>query len=282
MADLNKNIPEPVDSPLLIGLPDRTPQVKYTNMEDISFLVDRRVRLCCLDDSQSPFIIVVNIPPTILQDFDTIYPDKGPRILANLQDKVLVIEVMVTKAHEIAARMLEMCIERQLEKMNLEYEILASGAGRATSSTFVKEPDGSFTLQHHDWPILAIESGVYESETKLKMDARGWLESASSETKIVITIKIDRHSPQIDFKKWEHSISTPNRTTRSSHQPAEVTEAIHARYYNDVTDITGDMTIQFEKIAGRKPNNANEHDIVITKSDFESISKMVWLGQKFL
>ncbi|EZF24192.1 hypothetical protein H112_03268 [Trichophyton rubrum D6] len=34
------------------------------------------------------------------------------------------------------------------------------------------------------------------------------------------------------------------------------------------------MTIPFEKIVGRKPRNANEHDIVITKATFESVSKM--------
>lgn len=106
--------------------------------------------------------------------------------------------------------------------------------------------------------------------------------AARSETKVTITIKINRHSPQIDFKKWEHSTSIQKRTTRSSHQPAEVTETVHARYSNGIADITGDMTIPFEKIVGRKPRNANEHDIVITKATFESVSKMVWLGQKFL
>lgn len=206
----------------------------------------------------------------------TLYPDKGPKITANLQDKILIIETLVTQAHEIADGGLEMCIKQEIMKIGLKFEILGTGGARATSRTFVKEPDSSFTLPHHDWPILVIEAGVSESDTKLQMDARGWLESARSETKVAITINIDRFSSQIDFKKWEHSISTQNRTTRSSHQPAEVTETIHAKYSNGI-DITGDMTIPFEKIAGRKPRNANEHDIVITKAPFESVSRMVWL-----
>lgn len=154
----------------------------------------------------------------------TLYPDKGPKITANLRDKILIIEALVTQAHEIADGGLEMYIKQEIIKMGLKFEILGTRGARATSRAFVKEPDSSFTLLHHDWPILVIEAGVSESDTKLQMDARKWLESARSETKVAITINIDRFSSQIDFKKWEHSISTQNRTTRSSHQPAEVTE----------------------------------------------------------
>ncbi|EFE44406.1 hypothetical protein TRV_00822 [Trichophyton verrucosum HKI 0517] len=165
------------------------------------------------------------MPPTILQELDTIYPDKGPKITANLQGKILIIEAIITKAHEIAARRLEVYIDQEIMKMGLEFEILNSGEARTTSGTFVKEPDASFTLSDHDWPILVIEAGVSESDTKLKMDARGWLESAGSETKVTITIIINRHSPQIDFKKWEHSTSIQNRNC-----PRQIFQW-HRRYY---------------------------------------------------
>lgn len=72
MAGSKENTPEPVDSPLLVGLPDGTPRVKYTNIDDIRFLIERRATLCYSDDSQSPFIIVSDIPPIILQEFDAI------------------------------------------------------------------------------------------------------------------------------------------------------------------------------------------------------------------
>lgn len=165
MAGSKENTPEPVDSPLLIGLRDETPRVKYTNMDDIRLLRETRATLCYSDNSQSPFIIVSNIPPTILQEF----------------------------------------------------EILGTRGARSTSRTFVNEPDGSFTLPHHDWPILVIEAGVSKSDTKLQIDARGWLESARSGTKVAITININRFHPQIDFKrgalyinaKQNHSVLAP-------------------------------------------------------------------------
>ncbi|EGD99912.1 hypothetical protein TESG_07242 [Trichophyton tonsurans CBS 112818] len=275
MADLNRKIPETIDSPLLIRLPEGTPQIEYTNMEDIKCLVDRRAQLCCLDTSKSPFIIVINIPHTFLQDFDNVYPDKGPRISVNLRDRVLILETMVSKVHEIAARGLEGYLRERIRDMKLNYITTRSGAGRATSDTFTKEPDGSFTLQDRDWPILVIEAGVSEAEDKLNIDARRWLESPKSETEVVITIKINRHSPEITFKKWEKSSATPQRVTRCSHQPAISNEIIHAKYQNDVTEITGDMVIPLAKIAGRGPQNSNENDITVTKAAFEEICKEV-------
>ncbi|EZF28259.1 hypothetical protein H109_07939 [Trichophyton interdigitale MR816] len=96
---------------------------------------------------------------------------------------------------------------------------------------------------------------------------RWMLETTGSETQVVITIKINRRSPEIVFKKW-----IQNRTTRSSHN------TIRARYSNNAIEATGDndMIIPFEKIAGRKPENA-EHDIVITHADVEYIYQN-WYG----
>ncbi|EFE44666.1 hypothetical protein TRV_00554 [Trichophyton verrucosum HKI 0517] len=281
MADLNRKAPETIDSPLLIGLPEGTLQIEYTNMEDIRCLVDKRAQLCCLDSSKSPFIIVINIPHTFLQDFDNVYLDKGPKISTNLQDRVLILETMVAKEHEVAARGLEGYLRERIRDMKLNYITTCSGASRATSDTFTKEPDGSFTLQDRDWPILAIEAGVYECESKLNIDARGWLESPKSETEVVITIKIERLSPEITFKKWEKSSSTPERGM-CSYQPAISTETIHVKYQNDVTEITGDMVIPLAKIAGRGPQNSNENDITVTKAAFEEICKEVWTTQNLL
>ncbi|EZF78428.1 hypothetical protein H105_00580 [Trichophyton soudanense CBS 452.61] len=282
MADLNRKAPETIDSPLLIGLPEGTPRIEYTNMEDIRCLVDKRAQLCCLDSSKSEFIIVINIPHTFLQDFDNVYPDKGPRISTNLRDRVLILETMVGKIHEIAARGLEGYLREKIRDMNLNYITTRSGEGRATSDTFTKEPDGSFTLLDRDWPILVIEAGVSESEAKLNIDARGWLESPKPETEVVIIIEINRHSPEITFKKWEKSSSTPERGTCSYHQPAISNEIVHAKYQNDVAEITGDMVIPLAKIAGRGPQNSNENDITVTKAAFEEICKEVWAAQKFL
>ncbi|KAM5442650.1 hypothetical protein MferCBS31731_002529 [Microsporum ferrugineum] len=247
MADLNGKIP---DSSLFIGLPEGTPRVAYTNMEDIR----------CLE-------------------FDSLYPDRGPRISANLHDRVLVLEVTVGKVHEVAVRALEAYLIAETTNMNLDYTTICSGAGRATSDVFTKEPDGSFTLEHRDWPILTIEAGVSESDAKLNMDARGWLESPESETEVVITIKVNRHFPQMTFKKWEKSTAS---ATRSSHQPAEATQTVHVRYSNNITEVTGNMVIPLAKLAGRGPQNTNEHDIIITEAAFEMISKKVWIAQEFL
>ena len=47
--------------------------------------MDRMAQLCCANDSQNPFIIVIKMPHKILQGFDTIYPDKGPKLIEYIE-----------------------------------------------------------------------------------------------------------------------------------------------------------------------------------------------------
>ncbi|KAM5477010.1 hypothetical protein MauCBS54593_000281 [Microsporum audouinii] len=236
----------------------------------------------CLSEALESASLERSVSKMESAEFDSLYPDRGPRISTNLHDRVLVLEVTVGKVHEVAALALEAYLIAETTNMNLDYTTICSGAGRATSDVFAKEPDGSFTLKHRDWPILTIEAGVSESDAKLNMDARGWLESPESETEVVITIKVNRHFPQMTFNKWEKSTTLQHRATRSSHQPAEATQTVHVRYSNDITEVTGNMVIPLAKLAGRGPQNTNEHDIIITEAAFEMISKKVWIAQEFL
>ncbi|KAF3482016.1 uncharacterized protein GIQ15_04775 [Arthroderma uncinatum] len=197
-----------VDSTLLIGLPEGTPRIKYTTMRKLKNLVDKTVKACSSDTSHnhSPFIVAKDIPPTILEEFDKIYPDKGPRLSANIKERILLLKITSGPGHETAVAAVEYYINRELEKMNLDETIIISGSTRATGSTSVKEPDGGFTRGHHSWPTLVIEGGASESATKLKMDAQWWLESNESITEIALTIEVSRDSPTITFQKWERPV----------------------------------------------------------------------------
>ncbi|KAK2811708.1 hypothetical protein FQN49_008437, partial [Arthroderma sp. PD_2] len=210
-------------SNLLIGLPEGTPQIKYTNMKKLR----RAVEECCKDDHESRFLIVVDVPSTILQEFDAEYLDKGPRISANIQERILILRTMTKKAHEMVARDLEFYIRVQILDMCLREKIRDTGNARVTNQagTFVKEPDTSFTPDGHEWPTLTIETGLSEKKGKLTIDARGWLESDGSETQVVITANIDRTIPRVTFDKWERK-SEPQRVTRSSRLPGYIAEEV--------------------------------------------------------
>ncbi|DAA75552.1 TPA_exp: Uncharacterized protein A8136_1626 [Trichophyton benhamiae CBS 112371] len=281
MASSGKETPEG-DSMLLIGLPEGTPQIQYTDMNQLYNSVERRAAACCSDDTLSPFIVVRDIPRAILQDLDDKYPDKPPKVSGDIPGNIIVVEVMAKPPHETAAWALTGYIDHEVINMDLHEDIIITGASRVENEdkSFVKGPDGSFTLWHHHWPILAIEAGPSETEARLVIDARRWLEARGSETETVITVKVDREHPHISFKRWQHS--EPQRVTRSTQQPAKVVEQVDVSYHNSVTNATGEMVISFRAIAGREPQSSKEKNIVITKSICENIARRVWVAQEFL
>ncbi|KAM5432762.1 hypothetical protein MferCBS31731_007386 [Microsporum ferrugineum] len=279
MAHPHKIALEGIASKITTGLPGATPRIKYTGMELLQKIAEKRAMACYRDDSQSPFLIVENIPPTILQDFDHVYGDKGPKITANLPEGVLILETMVWKPHEIAARGLESIIKEEIDKMGLRDDIDDCGSARAESNGHAKEPDGSFVLDSHDWPILTVEAGLSEKRSKLAVDARWWLEIEGSETELVITIKINRRTPNITFHRWEKHFPEGQMARRSSRKLGVIMEEVTATRLDGVTYVSGDLNIPFAKIASREEANPNEHDIIVTNATLRRICEKVWKRQ---
>ncbi|EFR04660.1 hypothetical protein MGYG_07666 [Nannizzia gypsea CBS 118893] len=218
----------PSSSSLLIGLPEGTPQIKYTNMGKLG----------------SCFLIVVGVPSTILQDYDTEYPNRGPLLSANIREGILILKTKAKAPHEILAHRLAFYLMIGISNMSLEDEIDGTGTARFTNrtGTFVKQPDASFTPDGREWPILVVETGLSEKGSKLAIDARRWLESEGSEPKVAITAYIDQTGPQITFDKWEHE-SEPQRVTHSSTLRGDIVEKVIVIRHNGITEVAGDMTI---------------------------------------
>ncbi|EFQ97874.1 hypothetical protein MGYG_00912 [Nannizzia gypsea CBS 118893] len=133
------------------------------------------------------------------------YPDKGPKVTADLQEGVLVLEIMALLPHERAAQEFQRSIDFRILTMGLWSEILNNGTSRITSldQRFIKEPDASFTPYNINWPTFTMEAGLSENKAKLAIDAKGWLESAGSKTEGVITVKVDRNALEITLTRWE-------------------------------------------------------------------------------
>ncbi|EGD97587.1 LOW QUALITY PROTEIN: hypothetical protein TESG_04993 [Trichophyton tonsurans CBS 112818] len=104
-------------SKLLIGLPEGTPQITYTNMKTLKNVIDAQARR---DDSRSPFLIVTSIPPSFPKEFE---PDTNRRFTANLQEKILVIETVAKPTHALMAYELMQPIQRQIDGMGLHNEL---------------------------------------------------------------------------------------------------------------------------------------------------------------
>lgn len=246
---------------LLVGLPEGTPQIKFTTMKKLQSEVEAQARVCSEDNSRSPFLIVSKVPRTIL-------------------------EAIVSQIHEIVAKGLGAAIDTEISNMSLRLELTATGSTRVTShdGKFVKQPDASWTLERQPrWPTLIVEAGLSETKHKLAIDAQGWLEADGSETNIVVTGKIDRATPQVEFQPWEDTRRQLYRPITRSYRPvASGTQCVNVTRTLGVTKVTGDLTVSFEKMLDRPKRNANEHDVVIDKAMLQAMAETVWKRQGFM
>ncbi|KAK2842937.1 hypothetical protein FQN49_005973 [Arthroderma sp. PD_2] len=271
-----------VSSKLLIGLPEGTPQIEYTNMKTLESVIDAQCRRCDIDDCQSPFLIVTCIPPAFPEDFSF---DIGRRFTADLEEKLAVIETMTKLSHGMMAYQLMLFIQHQIDSMGLGDEVLGTSPFQVKSTTgqWVKEGDGGFVRANDQkWPIVAIEIGLFESESKLAIDAQGWLEIDGSKTKIVLTAKLNRRRPQITFQRWEHHLPSYRPITRHFHPTGSAVEEVVATHEGGVTRVNGNITIPFEKLFGRARRGPNERDVVVDRVAFTQMCERAWRAQEFM
>ncbi|EEQ31396.1 hypothetical protein McanMca71_004492 [Microsporum canis] len=273
-------------SKLLIGLPEGTPWVKYTNINKLKNIVDTQCRDCCADSSKSPFLIVtcVSDTDTFLRDFEKAYPDKGPHITCNLQENpVIILEVMTHLAHELATSRLQHFTEARITQMSLEDQLIAINQPEITSSNgaWKKIPDLGYALIGDlEWPVLVIETGLSETKEKLAIDAQGWLEAHGSRTQVVITIKIDQRSPYLTIQRWEHyPLSRPITRSFQLSGSIQTVEIIHK---NGITRATGELTIPFYKVFRRAKHGRGETDIIIERHELIKVAEFVWRAQGFM
>src|SRR3984957_1507887 len=106
--------------------------------------------------------------------------------------------------------------------MGLLWEFFSVGATKFKTSRMSKEGDSAFkpwSMRPHetDWPTIVIESGWSESLTRLREDARRWLENSKGNVKIVLLISIDRRAGTMIIEKWENRPVPANKpATRSN------------------------------------------------------------------
>ncbi|EFE39435.1 hypothetical protein TRV_05832 [Trichophyton verrucosum HKI 0517] len=272
-------------SKLLIGLPEGTPIVKYTNMKKLKNIIDTQSLDCSADISKSPFLIVTCVDDSFFKALDKAYPDSGPRITYNFEEggPTVILEVMRNRVNGLATGRLHLEVVLCLEKMGLQYELIAMNESeiKNLNETWRKQPGLSFALADHiHWPVLVIETGMSEGQQKLAIDAQGWLEAQGSDTKAVITINIDKHSPHITFQRWEHEDT--RHTTRSRHPHGSVVQTVEVFHKGVTTRATGELIIPFEKVFGRVRHGRKEADIIITKNQLIRLGQLVWAEQRFM
>ncbi|KAM5465357.1 hypothetical protein MauCBS54593_006603 [Microsporum audouinii] len=138
--------------------------------------------------------------------------------------------------------------------MGLEREIINDGSAREISQNrkFIKEPGSTFTSAR--W----VNNGV------------------------VITVKINRNTPEITLSRWEREFPVQWPNLRNTRPSGRVVEEIVATRESGVTKVTGDLTIPFEKLAARAANGPQECDTIVTKDQVSTICELAWAAQEFM
>lgn len=277
----------PRDKGLLAALPSMLPEgtshVEFTSVQDIQSLVDLQITKYQADNFSSPFLVISNIPVNILQEFDQIYVDKGPRITVDLKSRILILETMVLEPHETFSRYFEYAMYEKLKSMGLESSVIAVGASRVHYGDFIKEPDASWRPIDRENPTIVLETGLSEKSNQLAIEAQAWLEADGSKTKAAITACIDRREPLITVNLWEKC--PKKRPVTRSHKNlmgASKRLDISIRHKDGRTTVSRDLTVSFETLMDRPSNTTWETDMLFTQEELEGMAEMAWKCQNFM
>ena len=192
---------------------------------------------------------------------------------------LLLVKMLVSRAHEVAAALFEKLFFDCLRPMGLDdclrsFRMATCKAENGSS----KQPDCQFLPKRlprdrtKDWPSLVVETGFSETPSKLASDARFWLFESKGDTQMVITIKISQNSPNIVLESWE---LVDDRVKRQ-----QVT-TIRKGGNNQVYLQGQPFMISFNKLFLRPPSLPKEMDINFDDAILKKFAMNVWEEQGF-
>ena len=227
--------------------------------------------------------------------------DRGVRLTHYVDWDILILKVPTAK-HEAAHGTFSDQLVIETALMGLRWELFRLNATTYKTPRMSKEGDsafkpGSMRPLETDWPTIIIESGWSESLTKLREDARRWLENSRGEVKIVLLISIGRRARTMIIEKWEHRpvpanppVPSDRPATRSMtraaatppNQPPQAptqtpTQIQVIAIDSDSNTVNGaPLTLEFRKIFLRQAVPPLEHDFTFIGQDLSAFADIFW------
>jgi hypothetical protein len=217
--------------------------------------------------------------------------NRGVRMTHYVDWNILILKVP-TMEHEAAHGNFRDGLVVRVAGMGLRREFFNTGAAKFVGGGGVsKEGDSgykpkSIRPRSADWQTIVFESGWSESLTKLRQDARIWLEKSGGDIKIVLLFSIGRTARTMIIEKWENRPVPANRpATRSvtraaaNAQTATKIQAITIDSNSNSTTVNGaPLTLEFQKIFLRQAVPPQEHDFTFTAQDLLEYATDFWDG----
>lgn len=191
-------------------------------------------------------------------------------------DRVL-LRMVKSKVHEVASETFHDVLHDVIKSMGMGRALHSTGSATHHAAMGGKEADKAWQPirlplgRSRDWPSVVLEVAFSESAAKLQSDIRYWLRASGSDVKVVITLQIDQHSPNITIKRWETQDNTP---TGHLYQTIEI-----SRNGSQITTKGSPLVIEFEKLFLRSPTEPRERNIHIDDEDLQFLAESVWHWQ---
>lgn len=122
---------------------------------------------------------------------------------------ILIVKMKITPEHEEALVQFSEVIKESLRAMGFKTRVAGSeiwgGQGVDVSQNQTKKPDWGWSPRDSKFesPTIVLEVAVSETETKLRNDARMWVDPTRGRAQTAITVKVDRRKPELKFEMWE-------------------------------------------------------------------------------
>lgn len=219
-------------------------------------------------------------------DFDMLY--KVPSLTYKIclksyftSSQILVAKVRLGVEQAIIEHRMQSFIGRDCYATGLTVQLHALGLSVLELQGWYKEADTSWgmrTISPELHRTLAFEIGVSESEHRMSLDARRWLENPTSTMNIVITISINRVRPKMVIRRYE---ICPRETRHSPRmaciQTIELTGS-HGRVHISAYGSTSapQLEIPFSKVFGRAPSRSIDKDFAFSSERFDNLAREVW------
>jgi hypothetical protein len=208
--------------------------------------------------------------------------DQGVRLTHYVDWDILIVKVPTAK-HETAHRNFSKEFVISAGGMGLKRELWELGATTFKTLGVSKEGDSAYKPRslrprEADWPTIVIESGWSESLTRLRRDARIWLEKSGGDVKIVLLLSIGRRARAgtMIIEKWENRPVPANRSATRSNTTQTPTQIQAITIDSNSNTVNAPLILEFRKIFLRQAVPPLEHDFTFTTQDLLEFATDFW------
>lgn len=217
-----------------------------------------------------------------------------------------IIKVLPSRSHDSTTSEFRAEIADKISDMGISRLQAHWGATTRHAGTVItkgKESDECFhpasrlpapAQQSEPWPTLVIETGVSESLSKLREDARWWFNNSDGDVRIVLILSIKKRGRTVLLEKWQLAppTATGGMVTRSAinslrqqnpspmppliQQPASQQTPYSLQEIKITpTSASESLMLPFEALFCRAPQG-NETDIILSQQDLINCIRFVF------